>query len=264
MSGLFKPKHNILGDDIAGVVEAVGGSSKQFKPGYRVFGLSNYGAFAEYCCLPETSLALIPNQVTYEQAATIPEAGLTALQGIRDRGQLQESQKVLIVGASGNVGIFAVQLAKYFGAEVTGICSTSKINAVRSLGADHIIDYTKDDMKQSPDRYDLIFAVGGSYSIFDYKKILKPDGIYVCAGGSASQYFQGLLLGPLLSILGGQKLGSMYTSLEQEDLEFLIGLIAGGKIAAVIDRCYPLHDVPDALRYYGGGSAEGKIVITMV
>jgi NADPH:quinone reductase-like Zn-dependent oxidoreductase len=263
MNGLRKPNRNIPGDDFAGEIEAVGNNIEQLNPGDHVFGLRDTGTFAEYCCVAKDVLAKKPQQVTFQQAAAIPTAGLTALQGIRDRGKIRDGQKVLIVGASGGVGTYAVQLAKYFGAEVTGICSTAKTDALRSLGADHVIDYTKDDFKKADDLYDLVFAVSGSNSIFAYRKILKRDGKFVCAGGSASQYFQGLLLGPLLSMLGDQKLGSMYTSMNRKDLEFLAGLIETGRITAVIDRQFPLGEVPDALRYFGGGSAFGKIVINM-
>jgi NADPH:quinone reductase-like Zn-dependent oxidoreductase len=263
MNGLLKPKHKILGDDLAGRVEAVGAKVKQYQPGDEVFGISNFDAFAEYACVPERALALKPASMTFDEAAAIPEAGMTALQGLRDKGQIQAGQKVLINGASGGVGTYAVQIAKSFGAEVTGVCSTSKLDLVRSLGADVVIDYTKDDFTQTGQRYDLILAVGGNRSIFDYKRALNPEGIYVCAGGSASQYFQAMLLGPLISIVGNQKLGSMLGNLNQEDFVFLVELYEAGKVRPVIDRRFPLSEVPEALRYYGAGHARGKVVITM-
>jgi len=262
-NGLLKPKHKILGDDIAGRVEAVGVNVKQFQPGDEVFGISNFGAFAEYVSVHENALALKPASMTFEEAAAVPVAGITALQGLRDHGQIQPGQKVLINGASGGVGTFAVQIAKSFGAEVTGVCSTRKLDMLRSIGADVVIDYTKEDFTQNGPRYDLIFAVGGYRSIFDYKLALSPEGIYVCAGGSSAQYFQGLLLGPLISMVGRKKLGSMYANPNQKDYVFLIELLEAGKVVPVIDRRYPLSEVPEALRYYGEGHTRGKVVITV-
>jgi NADPH:quinone reductase-like Zn-dependent oxidoreductase len=262
-NGLLKPKHKILGDDIAGRVEAVGVNVKQFQPGDEVFGISNFGAFAEYVSVHENALALKPASMTFEEAAAVPVAGITALQGLRDHGQIQPGQKVLINGASGGVGTFAVQIAKSFGAEVTGVCSTRKLDMLRSIGADVVIDYTKEDSTQNGPRYDLIFAVGGYRSIFDYKLALSPEGIYVCAGGSSAQYFQGLLLGPLISMVGRKKLGSMYANPNQKDYVFLIELLEAGKVVPVIDRRYPLSEVPEALRYYGEGHTRGKVVITV-
>ncbi len=263
MSGLLKPKHKILGDDVAGRVEAVGAKVKQFQPGDEVFGISNYDAFAEFACVPEEALVLKPASMTFQEAAALPEAGITALQGLRDKGQIQAGNNVLINGASGGVGTYAVQIAKSYGAVVTGVCSTEKIDMVRSIGADHVVDYTREDFTQNGQRYDLIFAVGGNRSIFDYKRALGPEGKYVCAGGSANQYFQGLLLGPFLSMLGGKKLISMYGNPNQEDYIYLLQLVEGGKIAPVIDRRYPLQEVPEALSYYGEGRAKGKIVISV-
>jgi NADPH:quinone reductase-like Zn-dependent oxidoreductase len=262
-NGLLKPKHKILGDDIAGRVEAVGVNVKQFQPGDEVFGISNFGAFAEYVSVHENALALKPASMTFEEAAAVPVAGITALQGLRDHGQIQPGQKVLIIGASGGVGTFAVQIAKSFGAEVTGVCSTRKLDMLRSIGADVVIDYTQEDFTQNGPRYDLIFAVGGYRSIFDYKLALSPEGIYVCAGGSSAQYFQGLLLGPLISMVGRKKLGSMYANPNQKDYVFLIELLEAGKVVPVIDRRYPLSEVPEALRYYGEGHTRGKVVITV-
>jgi NADPH:quinone reductase-like Zn-dependent oxidoreductase len=218
--GLLKPRHKILGDDIAGRVEAVGRNVKQFQPGDEVFGISVFGAFTEYVCADEKYLALKPASMTFEEAATIPFAAVTALQGLRDKGQIQPGQKALIVGASGGVGTFAVQIAKSFGAEVTGVCSTRKLDMVRSIGADEIIDYTQEDFTQKEQRYDLILAVGGYRSIFDYKRALSPEGIYVCIGGSMAQYFQALFLGPLISMTGSKKIGVVMPKPNQKDSVF--------------------------------------------
>ena len=263
--GLRKPKHKILGDDLAGRVEAVGRDVKQFQPGDSVFGLSaSAGAFAEYTCVPEAHLAHKPASISFEEAAAIPTAALPALLGLRDRGQIQPGQKVLINGASGGVGTFAVQIAKSFGAEVTGVCSTSKLDLVRSIGADHVIDYTKKDFTQQDERYDVILAAGGSSSIFDYKRALSPEGIYVFVGGSLSSFFQGLLLGPFVSMTGSKKLGSLVmTKLDRGDFVSLTKLHEAGKVVPVIDRRYPLSEVAQALRYFGEGQARGKIVITI-
>ena len=261
--GLLKPKHKILGDDIAGRVESIGRNVKQFQPGDEVFGFSNFGAFAEYRCVPEDRLVLKPANISFEEAAAIPNAATPALQGLRDKGQIQSGQKVLINGASGGVGTFAVQIAKSYGAEVTGVCSTRKMDKVRSIGADHVIDYTQEDFTKSGQRYDLILAAAGSHSIFDYKRALSPKGIYVCVGGSFAQYFQAMLLGPLISMMGSKKLGSAFGKSNQKDLAFLIELFEADKVVPVIDRRYPLSEVADAMRYYGEGHAQGKVVITV-
>jgi len=261
--GLRKPRHKILGDDIAGRVEAVGKNVEQFQPGDEVFGLSIFGAFAEYACAKEKLLVLKPASMTFEQAAAIPYAAITALNGLRDKGQIQPEQKVLINGASGGVGTFAVQIAKFYGAEVTGVCSTKKVDMVRSMGADHVIDYTREDFTKSGQHYDLIFAVGGNHPLSDYKRALSPEGIYVCAGGTSKQYFQALLLGPFISMMGSKKLGSMYGNPNQKDYVLLTELFEAGKVVPIIDRCYPLDEVPEALRYLEEGNARGKVVITV-
>jgi len=261
--GPLKPKHKILGDDIAGRVEAVGVNVKQFQPGDEVFGISVFGAFAEYVCADEKYLASKPASMTFEEAAAIPYAAITALQGLREKGQIQSGKKVLINGASGGVGTFAVQIAKSFGAEVTGVCSTRKLDMVRSIGADNVVDYTQEDFTKSGQRYDLILAVGGYHPIFDYKRALSPEGIYVCPGGSLAQYIQATLLGPLMSMMGSKKLGSMYTNPNQKDYVFLIELFEANKVVPVIDRRYPLSEVPEALRYLEEGHARGKVVINM-
>jgi len=261
--GLLKPKHRILGDDIAGRVEAVGANVKQFQPGDEVYGINNFDAFAEYASVPENSLALKPASMTFEEAAAVPTAATTALRGLRTYGQIQSGQKVLINGASGGVGTFALQIAKSFGAEVTGVCSTSKLDMVRSIGADQVIDYTQEDFTQNEQHYDLILGIGGNQSLSDYKRALSPKGIYVCAGGSMAQYFQATLLGPMISMTGSKKLVGLFPKLDQNDFAFLKELIEAGKVVSVIDRRYPLSEVPEALRYYGSGNAKGKIVISV-
>jgi NADPH:quinone reductase-like Zn-dependent oxidoreductase len=266
MGGLLKPKNNRLGADMAGRVEAVGSAVKQFKPGDEVFGeigAWGNGAFAEYVCVPERAFALKPANLSFEQAAAVPMAAITALQGLRDAGQIQAGKKVLINGASGGVGTFAVQIAKYFGAEVTAVCSTDKMEMVRSLGADHVIDYTREDFTKNDQRYDLILAVNGYHPISAYKRALNPLGIYVMAGGSMAQIFQAMLLGSRMSEKGGRKMGAVSAKINQKDLAVLKELLEAGKIAPVIDRCYPLSEAAEALRYLGEGHARGKIVITM-
>ena len=265
-TGLFKPKRQILGADIAGQIEAVGSKVKQFKIGDEVFGdLSGAGlgggGFAEFVCAREDALTLKPAQVSFEAAAAVPMAAVTALQGLRDKGQLQPGQKVLIHGASGGVGTFAVQIAKALGAEVTAVCSTQKVELMRSLGADHVIDYIKQDFSKNGQHYDLILAVNGNRSIFDYKRALSPNGIYVLTGGSMRQFSQVMLLGPLLS-MGSQKMGNLLTKPNQKDLAFVKTLLETGKIRPVLDRRYKLKDVPEALRYLEAGHAKGKVVIT--
>ena len=261
--GLRKPRQKILGDDIAGRVEAVGSKVKQFHPGDEVFGICNSGAFAEYRCVAEDKLVLKPAGISFEEAATVPMAAITALQGLRDKGGIRPGQKVLIIGASGGVGTFAVQIAKAFGAEVTGVCSTRKLDMVRSIGADHVIDYTQEDFVTNGQRYDLILAAAGSRSVFDYNRALSPEGVYVCVGGSFAQYFQALLLGPLISLLGSKKLGSGLGVPNQDDLALLAELLEAGKVVPVIDRSYPLHEAAEALRYYGEGHTQGKVVIVV-
>jgi len=277
--GLLKPGHKILGSDIAGRIEAVGRNVKQFQPGDEVFGdlsACGFGAFAEYVCVPENALRLKPASMTFEEAAAVPSAGVVALQNLRgvgssslsfllsDKGHIQSGQKVLINGAGGGVGTFAVQIAKSFGAEVTGVDSTRKLDMLRSIGADHVIDYTQEDFTKSGQRYDFILDVVASRSIFDYKRALSPKGIYVMVGGSLAAILQGFLLGPLISMTGSKKMGSMmWKPNNQEDLAILEELFAAGKVAPVIDRRYPLSEVPEALRYLEEGHAKGKVVITV-
>ena len=265
-AGLQKPKNTILGADVSGRVEAVGKNVRQFKIGDEVFGdLSGcgWGGFAEYVSVPENALALKPANLSFEEAAAVPMAAVTALQGIRDHGQIKPRQKVLIVGASGGVGTFAVQIAKSFGTEVTAVCSTSKMDMVCSIGADHVIDYTKEDFTQNGKHYDLIIGANGNYSLSDYKRALTPNGMYVCTGGTMAQIFESLLLGPLHSMNGRKKLKNMGSAKpSQKDLVVMKELLEAGKVVPMIDRCYPLSEVPVALRYLGEGHAKGKVVIT--
>jgi len=265
MFGLLKPKLRIPGSDIAGRVEAVGRNGKRFRPGDEVFGdLSRCGrgGFAEYVSVPENELGLKPANISFAETAAVPEAALVALQGLRDKGRIQKGQKVLIVGASGGIGTFAVQIAKSFGAEVTGVCGARNLDMVRSIGADHVIDYAKEDFTKNGQRYDLILATKGYRSIFDYQRALSPRGIYVMTGGSWAQIFQALLIGPWISMAGSKKLGSL-TVKPNRDLVLIKELIEAGKVKPVIDRCYPLSETAEAFRYYGAGHARGKVVITV-
>lgn len=264
--GLFKPKNTRLGADVAGRVEAVGKNARQFQPGDEVFGDlagNGNGSFAEYVSGPESAFSLKPANLSFEEAAAVPMAATTALQGLRDEGHIQPGQQVLINGASGGVGTFAVQIAKWFGAEVTAVCSTRNLDQARSLGADHVIDYTKEDFTQSGRQYDLILGANGYHSLSAYKRALTPRGVYVMAGGSMAQIFQAMLLGSWMSKTGGKKMGGVSAKPNQEDLAFLKGLLEAGKIVPVIDRRYPLRETADALRYLGEGHARGKVVITM-
>lgn len=266
-TGLLRPKNPILGADVAGRVEAIGQKVKQFRPGDEVYGdLSGHGngGFAEYVAVDEEAMALKPANLTFEQAAAVPMAAVTALQGLRDVGQIQPGQQVLIHGASGGVGTFAVQIAKAFGAEVTAVCSTTKVELVRTLGADHVIDYTQEDFTRNGQQYDLILAVNGYRSLADYQQALKPQGIYVMAGGSTAPLFQALLFGRLLSRKGGRTINGVSAKPNQKDLIFMKELIEAGKVMPVIDRCYPLNEVPEAIGYVSQGHARGKVVITPV
>jgi len=261
--GLLKPKDKILGGDIAGRVEAVGRNVKQFQPGDEVFGdLSScgFGAFAEHVCARENALVLKSASMTFEEAAAYPQAGILALQGLRDK--IQKGQKVLINGAGGGAGTFAVQLAKSFGAEVTGVDSTRKLDIMRSIGADHVIDYTKEDFTKNGQCYDLILDFAAYHSIFDYKRALNPKGIYVMVGGSMARMFQVMFLGPWISMIWRKKMGILLHK-PNKDLVFMKELFEAGKVKPVIDRRYPLGEVAEALRYFGEGQARGKVVITL-
>ena len=266
LSGLLKPKRiKILGADIAGRVEAVGRNIKLFQPGDEVFGdISGcgWGGFAEYVCVPENALALKLASMTFEEAAAVPQAAVMALQGLRYKGQIQPGQKVLINGAGGGAGTFAVQIAKYFGAEVTGVDSTRKLDMMRSIGADHVIDYTQEDFTKNGQRYDRIVDMAAHHSTFDYKRALSPKGIYGVIGGSQLRILQTVLLGPRISLIGSKKMGLVLHK-PNKDLAFMIELIEAGKVVPVIDRRYPLSEVAEALRYFGEGHAKGKVIITV-
>ena len=260
---MLKSVGKTLGADIAGVVEAIGANVKQFRLGDAVFGISagSSGGFAEYASANEDHLALKPANLSFEAAAAVPVAALTALRGLRDKGRLQPGQKVLIVGASGGVGTFAVQIAKSFGAEVTAICSSRNLDMACSIGADHVIDYTKEDFTQNRVRYDLIFAVNGNHPLSAYWRALNPRGIYVCAGGAVSQIFQAMFLGSLISKKNGKKMGFMgIAKYSQKDLVYIKELLESGKVTPVIEKSLPLCEVPVGLRYLAEGHAKGKVV----
>jgi NADPH:quinone reductase-like Zn-dependent oxidoreductase len=262
-TGLLKPRQGALGSDFAGRVEAVGGQVKQYQVGDEVFGGNIFGggAFAEYVCAAEDRLARKPANISFEQAAAVPVAAVTALQGLRDKGQIQPGQKVLIDGASGGVGTFAIQIAKSFGTEVTAVCSSRNVDTARSIGADHVIDYTREDFTRSGQRYDLILAANAHHSMGDYTRALSQNGIYVWSGGGVS--FPVMLLGPLVSLVGRKKIRYFLAKLNKKDLTFLADLLEAGKVIPVIDRHYPLSDTADAVRYLAEGHARGKVVITI-
>jgi NADPH:quinone reductase-like Zn-dependent oxidoreductase len=267
-TGFRRPKNRGLGLDVAGQVEAVGAGVTQFRPGDDVFGdltEFGYGAFAEYACAPERAWASKPVAMTYEQAATVPQSGILAIQGLRGGERIRPGSRVLVNGASGNVGPFAVQIAKAFGAEVTGVCSTGKMDLVGALGADHVLDYTREDYTRSGQRYDWIVDVAGNRSLLENRRALAPGGVYVMVGGSTGRIFAALLLGPLISLAGSRKLGLMmwWKPFRKDDVARLEELVDAGRIAPVIDRRYQLADVPDALRYLDSGRARGKIVVTV-
>lgn len=266
--GLRAPKVQRLGLDVAGTVEAVGPGVTTLRPGDAVFGdMTNFGfgAFAEYVGAPERAFAPIPAGMAFEEAATIPQASGIALLGLRYKREIQPGNRVLINGASGSVGPFAVQIAKALGAEVTGVCRTAKLDFVRSLGADHVIDYTRQDFTQQGELYDLILDIAARHSLFAYKRALTPTGVYSCVGGTAGPILLTLALGPLISRTGSRKLGLPlnWKPFNKRDVAELTGLIEAGKLKPVIDRTFPLAEVPDALRYVDAGHARGKVVITM-
>ncbi|MBN2499721.1 MAG: NAD(P)-dependent alcohol dehydrogenase [Anaerolineales bacterium] len=260
--GLLKPKNTRLGADMAGRIEAVGKNVKEFQPGDEVFGMVN-GSFAEYVCAPENVLALKPVHTSFNETAAIPMAAITALQGLRDEGQIRAGQKVLINGASGGVGTFAVQIAKSFDTEVTAVCSTRNLEQAHSIGAEHVIDYTKEDFTKNGQQYDLVFAANGYHSLSAYKRALTPKGIYVMAGGSMAQIFQSMLLGSMMTENGGRKMTGVSAKRNQNDLIFIKELFEAGKVKSVIDRQYPLSETAEALRYLGAGHARGKVVISV-
>jgi NADPH:quinone reductase-like Zn-dependent oxidoreductase len=265
--GLRIPKDGALGSDVAGQVEAVGRTVTRFRPGDEVFAHVLAGGFAEYACVSEEALGLKPANLTFEQAAAVPLAAVTALQGLRDRGRIQSGQRVLIIGASGGVGTFAVQLGKSFGADVTGVCSTRNVDMVRSIGADHVVDYTQEDFTQSGQKYDLIFQLAGTHSPSACRRALTPKGTLVMSSGESG----GRWIGPLdriikavvLSPFVSQRLSPFEAKRSKEDLQVLKELIESGKVSPVIDRTYPLSEAPEAMRYLEEGHARGKVVITV-
>ncbi len=266
--GLRKPRVHGLGVDVAGQVEAVGKDVRDFREGDEVFGnmtVHGLGAYAEFVCAPAKAFALKPARLTFEEAATVPQSAVLALQGLRGKRQIRPGDRVLINGAGGNVGPFAVQIAKYFGADVTGVDSTGKLEMVRSVGADHVIDFTREDVIREGQQYDLILDVVARRSMWEWRRALKPAGAYVMLGASTRLLLQGTFLGPVISMAGSKKMAVMWwwKPFKREDVAFLKELIEAGRVAPVIDRRYPLSEVPDALRYLEEGQARGKVVITV-
>ncbi len=265
LSGLLKPsKTNILGSDIAGRIEAVGRNIKQFHPGDDVFGdlcEGSWGGFADYVCARENELTLKPAGMTYEEAAATPQAGLLALQGLCEKREIKPGQRILINGAGGGVGTFAIQLAKSFGAEVTGVDSTGKADLMSALGSDHVIDFTREDFTTNGKWYDLILDVKTDRSIFDYRRVLSPNGIYVTVGGRSARILQIVFLGSLISMTGSKQM-TLIMHKPNKDLNILNQLFESGKVKPVIDKCFPLSETAAAFRYYGTGHVKGKVVIT--
>lgn len=262
--GLLKPKNEILGADVAGRIEAVGSDVTRFSPGDAVYGdlsASGHGAFAEYVCAPEDALAPKPSSLTFEEAAAVPLAAVTALQGLRDEGGIEEGQTVLVIGASGGVGTFAVQIAKSFGAEVTGVCSTEKMDVVRSVGADHVVDYTREDFTEG--RSDLIIDAGAYRSLVDCRRALESDGTYVLVGGSTRRFFEATLFGPALSRVDGRTFRSLVAEPNHEDLATVGDLIEAGDVTPAVDRRFPLAEVSEAIRHVEDGRVRGKVVVTV-
>lgn len=264
--GLFRPKHTILGGDIAGRVEAVGQGVTAFKAGDAVYGdISNcgLGGFAEYVAVPQAALAPMPANLSFEEAAAVPLAGITALQAVRDKGQVQAGDQVAINGASGGVGTFAVQIARALGAEVTAVASASKLDMLRGLGAAQVIDYAREDFTMRAGQYDVILGINGYHPLAHYARALKPGGRYVMVGGTDAQIFEALLRAPLTPKRDGRRLGSLTAKATSADLRALTALIETGAVKPVIERCYPLAELADALRHLDAGHALGKLVITM-
>jgi NADPH:quinone reductase-like Zn-dependent oxidoreductase len=260
--------YQILGTDVAGRIEAVGRQVKGFQPGDEIWGDLSFpygcGAWAEYVCIPEEALRLKPASMSFEEAAATPTAAVVALQNLVCKRPVEPGQKVMINGAGGGVGTFAVQLAKYFGAEVTAVDSAKKLDILRSIGADHVIDYRQEDYTTSGQQYDLVLDVVAYRSVFAHRRALSPDGIFVYVGGTTSAIFQALLMAPLISRIGNKRIGvGMWAPNKKEDLALLAELFEAGKVAPVIDRCYPLGELPEALRYLEDGHAQGKLVITV-
>ena len=265
IGGPFRPRHHVLGSDIAGRVQAAGPRVTLFRPGQDVFGdiLRHMGGFPQYVCVPESTLAPMPAGMTYAEAAALPQAGAIALQGIRDKGQVQRGQKVLVNGAGGGSGMYAIQLAKLHGAEVTGVDNAEKLEFMRSVGADHVIDYTREDFTANGRAYDLILDLAAHRSAFAYQASLVPGGRYLYVGGSVTTLLQALLAGPVIGRADGRKIRLLAVRLGVEHLAPMVELCQAGEIATVIDRRYPLSETPAALRYLGEGHAKGKVVIVV-
>jgi NADPH:quinone reductase-like Zn-dependent oxidoreductase len=265
IGGLLRPRQQILGSDIAGRVEMAGRNVSRFQPGDEVFGdiLPRLGGFAEYVCAPENRLALKPASMTFEEVAAIPQSAVIALQGIRDKGQVQPGQKILINGAGGGAGAVAVQLAKIYGAEVTGVDNTGKLDFMRSLGADHVIDHTQEDFTKNGKQYDLILDIVAHRSVFAYKRALRSNGRYFLAGGSVATILQILFLGPLIRGTTGKKIRILAVKSSLEDLVYMTELYEAGKVMPVIDKTYSLKEAPEAIGNVGDGHAQGKVVITV-
>jgi len=263
IGGPFRPRHHVLGSDIAGQVEATGVNATRFRPGDDVFAdiLSQMGGFAEYVCVPERALAPMPTGMTYEVAAALPQAAAIAQQGIRDKGLVQSGQSVLINGAGGGSGMYAIQLAKLLGAEVTGVDNEEKLEFMRSLGADHVLDYAREDFTRTGSTYDLILDLAGYRSAFAYQRSLRPGGRYLFVGGSMATLLQLLLIGPMTGRAARKKVRVLAVRLGVQHLAPMIELCQEQRIVTVIDRRYPLNEVPDALRYLGEGHAKGKVVV---
>lgn len=265
--GVFNPpKNKVLGADVAGVIEAVGANVTQFNIGDAVFADmadAGSGGFAEYVAVPEKLLVKKPDAITFQQAASVPLAGVTALQGLRDHAKISAGQKVLINGASGGVGTFAVQIAKHFGAEVTAVCSTDKVEMVRSIGADHVIDYKQEDVTKNGQQYDLIFDIAAYRSPSDYKLSLTPQGKYIMAGGSIPRIFQVMLFGAWFSRNSQHTISNFMAKANQDDLAFMSELLASGAVIPVIDKRFPLEQTSEAMRYFEDGRTQGKVVITV-
>ena len=263
--GFLKPKNKTLGSDISGKVEAVGSSVKEFKEGDEVFGDIGdigFGGFAQYVAVPETTIVLKPSNLTFEEAAVVPQASVVALQGLRNHGQIQQGQKLLINGAGGGVGTFAVQIAKLYKVEITGVDSSGKLDMLRSMGFDHVIDYTQEDFTKNKQCYDLILDVKTNRCIFDYTRALSPNGIYATVGGTTSRLLQAFILGPWISMISKKKIRIIALK-QNKDLVYMNELFEAGKVKPVIDGRYKLSEVPEAMQYFGEGKHKGKVVITV-
>jgi len=266
MWGLFKPKYTTIGSDIAGVVEAVGSKVTQFKIGDEVLGdnFEKWGGMAEYVCASESVLIAKPDSITFEQAAAIPQAAVVALQGLRDKGKIQAGEKVLIVGAGGGTGTFAIQLAKMIGANVTAVDSEIKLDLMRSLGADEVINYEKENCTKGDQKYDLILDLVGPHGVMEYKRILAPKGRYAIVGGSIPRILSVLFLGGIISLLSSKKMGILAHAQNQKDMSYIVELIQEGKVKPIIDKVFSLDESAEAMAYLTKGKAKGKVVINCI